>query len=65
MSRICQGCGGVLGRDCFNERECIYISQQQEQEEYYKQQRQAYEEFHQQPYEEPPPQTCNDNDLPF
>ena len=22
MSRICQGCGGVLGRDCYNEQDC-------------------------------------------
>lgn len=27
--RICQGCGGVLGRDCFNEMECISISNSQ------------------------------------
>lgn len=32
MSRICQGCGGVLGRDCFNEQECIWISQSQQQD---------------------------------
>lgn len=25
--RMCQGCGGVLGRDCYNEMECISISQ--------------------------------------
>lgn len=24
--RICQGCGGVIGRDCFNEHECIEIA---------------------------------------
>ena len=28
--RICQGCGGVLGRDCFNEMECISISHSQQ-----------------------------------
>lgn len=28
MSRICNGCGGILGRDCFNEMECIQISEQ-------------------------------------
>lgn len=26
MAHICQGCGGVLGRDCFNEQECIQIT---------------------------------------
>lgn len=26
--RLCQGCGGVLGRDCFNEMDCISISHQ-------------------------------------
>jgi len=29
MSRLCQGCGGVLGRDCWNEVDCIQISNQQ------------------------------------
>lgn len=29
---ICNGCGGLLGRDCFNHRECEEISRQQEQE---------------------------------
>ncbi len=24
--RTCQGCGGVLGRDCYNEQECIQIT---------------------------------------
>lgn len=28
--KICQGCGGVLGRDCWNEQECIWISQSQQ-----------------------------------
>lgn len=23
--KICQSCGGVLGRDCFNEQECLSI----------------------------------------
>ena len=23
---ICSGCSGVLGRDCFNEQECVEIS---------------------------------------
>ena len=26
---ICQGCGGILGRDCWNEADCIQISNQQ------------------------------------
>jgi F0F1-type ATP synthase gamma subunit len=26
MSRLCRSCGGVLGRDCFNEMECMSIS---------------------------------------
>lgn len=25
--RTCRGCGGVLGRDCFNEPECIWITE--------------------------------------
>lgn len=29
---ICQGCGGVLGRDCFHEQDCIEISRQQAQQ---------------------------------
>lgn len=28
----CSGCGGTLGRDCFNEAECIEISRQREQD---------------------------------
>ncbi|MDX3913738.1 MAG: hypothetical protein QHC79_09380 [Pseudosphingobacterium sp.] len=35
MLRICQGCGGVLGRDCWNEIECIAIGNMQEQRAYY------------------------------
>ncbi len=27
MSNYCQACGGLLGRDCFNEQECMQISQ--------------------------------------
>lgn len=23
----CAGCGGVLGRDCFNEADCVWITQ--------------------------------------
>lgn len=26
MANYCQGCGGVLGRDCWNEIECISIT---------------------------------------
>jgi hypothetical protein len=29
MNRICQGCGGILGRDCFNEYDCMQISNKQ------------------------------------
>lgn len=25
---ICQSCGGVVGRDCFNPEECMWITQQ-------------------------------------
>lgn len=32
--QICNGCGGVLGRDCFNPRECEQISQQQQYEQF-------------------------------
>ena len=28
MSRICGGCGGVLGRDCYHESDCIAITQE-------------------------------------
>ena len=27
--KICIGCGGVLGRDCWNEQDCVQISQSQ------------------------------------
>ena len=30
----CRACGGVLGRDCFNEHDCLMISHNQEQEYY-------------------------------
>ena len=30
--RHCQGCGGILGRDCFNEQECVWIGQSIEQD---------------------------------
>lgn len=29
MSRLCQACGGILGRDCFNEYDCMQISNEQ------------------------------------
>lgn len=28
--RTCQGCGGVLGRDCWNEEDCMAIAHDQE-----------------------------------
>ncbi len=28
MARICRGCGGVLGRDCYHESDCMSISDQ-------------------------------------
>ena len=31
---ICQGCGGVLGRDCYNQADCIEISRRQNQDYY-------------------------------
>lgn len=30
---ICQSCGGVIGRDCFNPKECAWIGEQQEQQQ--------------------------------
>jgi hypothetical protein len=30
---ICQSCGGVIGRDCFNPQECAWISQQMQVEQ--------------------------------
>jgi hypothetical protein len=30
---ICNSCGGVIGRDCFNPEECAWISLQQQQEQ--------------------------------
>lgn len=33
--RICRGCGGVLGRDCWNEADCVQISNSLEQDNYY------------------------------
>lgn len=29
---ICQSCGGVVGRDCYNPEECMWISQRMEAE---------------------------------
>jgi len=31
---ICNSCGGVLGRDCFNPVECEWITRQMEREDY-------------------------------
>lgn len=28
--RTCQGCGGILGRDCYNESDCLMISHREE-----------------------------------
>lgn len=28
---ICRGCGMVLGRDCFNEQDCMWISESMQQ----------------------------------
>lgn len=25
---VCQSCGGIVGRDCFNPQECMWITQQ-------------------------------------
>jgi len=30
----CRACGGVLGRDCYNEAECLEISRQQYEDDY-------------------------------
>lgn len=30
MSRICQSCGGIVGRDCFNTVECAMITSRME-----------------------------------
>lgn len=29
----CRACGGILGRDCFNEQDCLMISMQQSQQQ--------------------------------
>lgn len=34
---ICSGCGGVLGRDCWNEHECMEISRQNAHDDYIQQ----------------------------
>lgn len=31
----CRACGGVLGRDCYNEADCLDISRRQSQDDYY------------------------------
>jgi len=35
---ICNSCGGVIGRDCFNPKECERISQQMAIDEQHEQQ---------------------------
>jgi len=35
---ICNSCGGVIGRDCFNPKECEWISRQMEINERHEQQ---------------------------
>ena len=30
---ICRGCGGVLGRDCWNENDCVAITHMMEQQQ--------------------------------
>lgn len=42
---ICQGCGGVLGRDCWNQEDCMMISRQMQDERHYD----AYEQLMKQP----------------
>lgn len=32
MSKVCQSCGGILGRDCFNPVECAEITRRMEAE---------------------------------
>jgi hypothetical protein len=32
MKNICNGCGGIIGRDCFNHIECEYITNQMQGE---------------------------------
>lgn len=29
---ICNGCGGVIGKDCWNPQECEYISYQEQRQ---------------------------------
>lgn len=42
MSHVtCPSCGGIIGRDCFNPRECAEIGEQQEQQAAYDQQQQT------------------------
>lgn len=31
---ICNGCGGIVGRDCFNPRECEWITQEMNNQAY-------------------------------
>lgn len=57
-NRICNGCGGVVGRDCFNPVECEWIGQQMDADDNYKRgyeaaQKDAYESW-QRSEQEPP-----------
>ena len=31
----CRACGGILGRDCYNEHDCLQISRSLDQDNYY------------------------------
>jgi hypothetical protein len=33
MARTCKGCGGILGRDCWNEMDCLIISNRQQNQD--------------------------------
>lgn len=41
---ICNGCGGIVGRDCFNPQECEWISRDIEAQ-HYAQQAAEYQEY--------------------
>ena len=36
---ICNSCGGIIGRDCFNPEECAYISERIEAKRVHEQER--------------------------
>lgn len=42
MSSICQSCGGVIGRDCFNPDECAWITESMQRESVMSEQRQMH-----------------------